>query len=322
MDSARTIGNLVFGDTNTSSAAGWTLTGNTLTLAGATPSITVNALGGTKTATISAVVAGAAGLAKSGTGTLTLSAANTYLGNTFVDQGTLSIAPIGGLRFSPTSSGVTNSLSGSASATLSVLGTVDLDLSAADTTDGNTWTIVDISSFSGPAPTLTPTAVISTLGAFGETSPGTWELAVTGAKWTFTEAAGILTYTVTATSYQLWANSFTPPIGLPAEDDDNDGVTNQEEFAFGLLPNSGASVNPITAPLSRATGKFSYTRRTGSGLTYSVWFSENLCAWTEDSGATESAIVPSGENETVEVTLSALPGNPLPAKLFVRVLAN
>ena len=69
---------------------------------------------------------------------------------------------------------------------------------------------------------------------------------------------------------------------------------------------------------------FSYTRRTslGTNLTYSVWFSENLVGWTKDTGATEGTPVPSGDNETVEITLSALPGNPLPAKLFIQVRAN
>ena len=97
LDSARTIGNLVFGDTDTSSAAGWTLAnnaeaGNILTLAGTTPTITVNALGGTKTVTISAVVAGTEGLTKSGVGTLTLSGANTYSGTTTVSDGTLQVS--------------------------------------------------------------------------------------------------------------------------------------------------------------------------------------------------------------------------------------
>ena len=96
LDSARTIGSLVFGDTDPSSVAGWTLTnngapGNILTLADTAPTITVNALGGTKTATISAVVAGSAGLTKSGTGTLTLTTANTYSGTTAINGGTLQI---------------------------------------------------------------------------------------------------------------------------------------------------------------------------------------------------------------------------------------
>jgi autotransporter-associated beta strand protein len=266
--------------------------------------------------------AGSIALNKIGSGTQTLSGTSTFIGNTTVNDGTLAIALGGSLRFRPTSNGQTNSLSGTASATLSYLGTLDLDLSAANATDGNLWTIIDIGSFTGPVPTLNPAAVNSTLGSFDETAPGTWELTVTGAKWTFTEDDGILFYEVTATPYEIWASSFDPVIGLPAEDDDNDGVSNFEEFAFGLLPNSGSSVNPIASTLNKTNGKFSYTRRTASGLDYSVWFSTDLAGWTEDENVAESIPVPSGDNETVEVTLTDLPGDPLPAKLFIQVRAN
>ena len=113
LDSARTISNLVFGDTDTSSAAGWTLAnnsvaGNILTLAGTTPTITVNALGGTKTATISAVVAGSAGLTKSGPGTLTLTGTNTYSGATTISAGSLQIGDGGTTGSLSSSSAITN----------------------------------------------------------------------------------------------------------------------------------------------------------------------------------------------------------------------
>ena len=93
LDTARTIGNLSFGDTNTATAGGWILNNNgnpanILTLAG-TPVITVNALAAGKEATISAVLTGTSGLTKSGAGTLTLSAANTYTGGTTVNAGIL-----------------------------------------------------------------------------------------------------------------------------------------------------------------------------------------------------------------------------------------
>ena len=58
LDSARTNGSLVFGDANTNTAANWTLDDtNTLTLAGSSTGIAVNALGPGMGATISANVA-------------------------------------------------------------------------------------------------------------------------------------------------------------------------------------------------------------------------------------------------------------------------
>jgi len=57
-----------------------------LTLNGTTPALSVGASG---TATISSVISGAAGLTKSGAGTLLLSGANNYTGETIVSQGVL-----------------------------------------------------------------------------------------------------------------------------------------------------------------------------------------------------------------------------------------
>lgn len=107
LDSARSIGNLIFGDTTTSTAGSWILdnngTGtNILTLAGGTPTITVNPLGAGKTATISAVIAGTSGLKKAGTGTLVLDAANTYSGTTAVTAGILRLTNASALGSSTT----------------------------------------------------------------------------------------------------------------------------------------------------------------------------------------------------------------------------
>ncbi len=97
LDSPKTGGTLIFGDTDTGTAAGWLLDNsgspdNTLTLAGSTPTITVNALAGGKAVTISTAVAGTSGLTKNGTGNLILAAANTYSGATTVRGGTLDVA--------------------------------------------------------------------------------------------------------------------------------------------------------------------------------------------------------------------------------------
>jgi len=108
----------------------------------------------------------------------------------------------------------------------------------------------------------------------------------------------------------------------PTGDPDGDGMTNQQEFAFGLDPTSGASVNPIAVALDKATGMFSYTRRAtpaSTGLAYTVLTSTDLQTWTPDAGATEGTPATVGEVETVPVTLSAsLLSEP---RLFVRVQA-
>ncbi|MBZ9806239.1 autotransporter-associated beta strand repeat-containing protein, partial [Mesorhizobium sp. ES1-6] len=74
-----TVHNLTF-NTATYTIAG--TGGNTLTLAGASPTIT-------GAATISAVIAGTAGLTKAGGGTLTLSGSNTFTGNVNINSGAL-----------------------------------------------------------------------------------------------------------------------------------------------------------------------------------------------------------------------------------------
>jgi fibronectin-binding autotransporter adhesin len=65
---------------------GYTLQSGTLTLGGATPTID-----GAGNATISSILAGAAGLTKAGTGILSLTGANTFTGAVNLDVGTLSV---------------------------------------------------------------------------------------------------------------------------------------------------------------------------------------------------------------------------------------
>lgn len=127
----------------------------------------------------------------------------------------------------------------------------------------------------------------------------------------------------TASPYADWVTTFQPGFTLnqPDQDQDGDGLTNQEEFAFGLNPKSGASVSPIVGGLP-ANGQFSYTRLATSGLTYKVLTSTTLGSWTVDMAATNSQVPgPVGANnvQSVAVTLSAQPVN---GKLFVRILAE
>ena len=134
--------------------------------------------------------------------------------------------------------------------------------------------------------------------------------------------SGTGTVTVTAGGdYSTWAAVYLPAdVSNPAADNDGDGMTNQQEYAFGLNPTLGSSVNPITQQLDKVTGNFQYTRRAtpaATGLTYTVLTSTNLVAWAT-GGATETGFTTAGniETVTVHVTAPAVDG-----KLFVRVKA-
>lgn len=92
LDSNRTVGSLVFGNT---AGNAWTLaTGNgsilTLAVPSGTPSVAVNDVN----TTISTLIAGSQGLVKSGPGLLTLTGTNTYLGNTAINGGSISTAAL------------------------------------------------------------------------------------------------------------------------------------------------------------------------------------------------------------------------------------
>lgn len=93
LGTAITAGGITF---NAATSGNYTIAGGsgpfTLTLGGATPTITANVA-----ATISAAIAGSAGLTKAGTGLLTLSGANTYTNGTVISSGTLSVNVNGNL---------------------------------------------------------------------------------------------------------------------------------------------------------------------------------------------------------------------------------
>ena len=96
LDSNQGINTIIFGNTDASPNANWNLSPgtpstSTLTLNGTTPTITVNDLGSSKAATISATIIGTAGLTKTGTGTLILSGTNTYTGVTTVSAGAMEV---------------------------------------------------------------------------------------------------------------------------------------------------------------------------------------------------------------------------------------
>lgn len=251
--------------------------------------------------TVATQLSGSGGITKKGSGTLTLSAANVYTGNTTVDAGSLVLADNAQLRFVVTDAPSSNKVTGAGSATFD--GDFSIDTSAVSGASGRSWTLVDRASLTGESFGST----FSVVGFADPENDGVWTKSDSKGNWSFNEATGVLTLSI-ATDYDTWkaANGVT---GGSSADDDNDGLTNFAEYAYGLNPTSSASANPIAVPLDKTTGKFRYTRRATpatTGLSYTVWISEDLVNWSQDTAATASQTVTGtvGEVETVEATIS------------------
>lgn len=272
-------------------------------------------------------------------------AANTYTGTTTVSNGTLLInGNISSQAVTVSSGGqiggsgtITNSVSVASggglafvvntnvaghdpldiSSTLSLSGTTNLSILDGSNAEVGTYVLVTAAGgITGTKPTLNmplPGGITATL----DFASGNTQLVLNVSA-------------VAANDYDTWIGSFTSPAIVEADqlstaDPDKDGLTNQQEYAFGLIPNSGASVNPIVAQVNKTNGKFSYTRRTlglpNPPLAYTVETSTSLSGWAVDMGATEMITGTVGQVQTVEVTLSPLLVSSNP-KLFVRVVAK
>jgi autotransporter-associated beta strand protein len=252
-------------------------------------------------------------LVKEGSGTITLAGINTYTGNTTINSGTLELADDGQLTFVVWDFS-SNSVGGLGIATIK--GDFSIDTTAVTGTTGWTWTLVNLAGLD------TASSFASTFSVIGfddTNNDGVWTMSDAKGDWSFSEATGELTLVI-GVDYDTWksANGVT---GGENDDDDNDGLSNHEEYAFGLDPTAGSPINPIIVPLNKAAGTFSYTRRlqTLTGLAYSIWTSANLVTWTEDTGATEGTPTANGDVETVPVTLSS---PPTASALFIRVQAQ
>ena len=249
-----------------------------------------------------------------GAGTTIFSGANAYTGNTTVNDGSLQLTSTSQMQFVVTDAPANNQIAGTGSATFD--GVFNINTSAVAGTTGYIWLLVDRTSLTGES-------FGSNFSVAGFTEEGdgiTWTMSDSRGTWSFSEDTGELTLDV-GSDYEDWetANGVT---GGPDDDDDNDGLTNSDEYAFGLDPTGGASVNPIVVELDKTAGTFSYTRRTQAltDLTYSVWYSTDLASWTEDTGAVEGTPSVIGEVETVPVTISnSLLSN---TKLFIQVRAE
>lgn len=264
--------------------------------------------GGDATATFGGVIrdnttsGGKMALAKTGNGTQTLAGTNTYTGDTTVNAGTLTLASTGNLRFAPTTNGVSNKLTGSGTANLN--GTLDLDLSNANLTVGNSWTLVDAATANYALVAITSTPALT----FTKAGP-LWTAPDGANTWTFSQSTGVLTL-ASASAFTSWVT--TPAFGLapadqdPTDDPDNDGLNNLLEFVLNGNPSvSNAAIQPVLAVTATAF-EFTFSRRDDSlspETTQTFQYGTNLGTWT-------SILVPAASGTAGAATITVTNGSP------------
>jgi autotransporter-associated beta strand protein len=227
-----------------------------------------------------AVSPAAAGtLTKSGLGTLTLTAANSYTGATSVSAGTLAL--VGGSLASP--------ITVSAGASLSfTLGSPTTSTSSFDVTAGT----IKITG----TPTLPSYTLITS--STGITGTPTLDAPIAG--YSLVKVGNSLVLTSPQGLYDAWVTA-TGGAGGKTANPDSDSLNNLLEYAFGTDPlavtgdlvYSGGSLTTPGKPILEEVGGVWYavfTRRkdhVDAGLTYSVEFSSDLSPWTASAvGAT------------------------------------
>ena len=293
---------------NTDTVNGVKLTGGTITgtsINGILTSITAYDL---QSGSSTAVLAGTAGATKTTAGTVTLTKANTYTGATTVSAGTLAVTGSLGATDVSVNAGTLAgngniggnvTIASGAHHALAVAATADTQATRAITgtlvlTAGN---VLDLTAAATPASGV---YVLATATTAITGSPTTINYnGITGGTISVDTASSPnrLLLTIAGNPYDTWAAGFLPAdVSNPAGNNDGDGLTNLQEFAFGTQPtgstgeivySGGILTTPGAPKLVAASGTYSmvFGRRAdyvAAGLTYTVQFSADLVTWVDN----------------------------------------
>lgn len=274
-------------------------------------------------------------LVKSGGGTWTLTGSSTYTGTTSVNEGTLVVSGNNSAANGPVSVAAGAILGGNGnlggSVNISAGGTQALTVATTAgaqvtrTISGSlTLNFGDTLALTAPSQPANGTYTLVTATGGINTAPTTVTYSgITGA--TVSLVGNSLVMTIGAASdFSTWISGFTFAPGSDTTatgDPDHDGLTNQQEYAFGLIPNSGSSVNPIKSLLNKATGQFIYTRRKPSltGLNYTYQFTTDLAVWND---FTPTTTVSDNADPIEAITVTAPAAVTNNGKVFIRVKAR
>lgn len=318
-DTIVSAGTLMIGDGGSTGGTSQN-TPNIIVEAGATLAVKRNNAVTQGTNPFKAAISGDGAFTQAGTGNTVIMLANTYIGPTTLEAGTLTLGaagvlPDGSEIFIGNATLATGTFAETASR-LDVTSTATIQLGT-----GATLAFADSSAvdWTGGTLSLTGTFVSGSSLRFGTSSAGLTpsqlaRISASGFANFALDANGYLTAMSTA-GFTYWttlnyANGVLPLDKRgPIDDFDNDGVGNLLEFAIaGRDPTV-----PSASPGSFIGGTLSFTKRSGiSGLTYAIEESNDLGAtdpWAEVTG-------PTYINNATTISYALPPG---PTRMFLRL---
>ena len=197
--------------------------------------------------TLAGPISGAGALQVTGSGALTLGGSNTYAGSTTVNSGgSLILGATGGLEFFITDAATNNKVTGSGSATLNGLFTID---TAAVTVTSGSWTLVNTTSKSFGA----------SFGLVDFTGPvgNIYTKSAAGRTWTFNKSSGVLA---------LSSSAIITSFGIPG----SAGVINQTSKTIALTVPFGTSLAALAPTFTLTSGSCNPTSGTAPSPTFAA----------------------------------------------------